>query len=142
MCKSKKQKPSFNSRKSEKKVHEMREEEREDSDELFMGSIEVMQADLVLVDAVTMQKESQKWTQELKINDCMLNLKLDTGAECNVLPVKDFRKVANEKALLKSSCRLVTYSGHTMEPKGKAVLKCDYKGNECQLEFQVVDQLS
>lgn len=140
MCKSKKQKTSFKSRKSEKKVHEMREEENEDSDELFLGSIEVMQAYVVPVDTVSMQQESQKWKQELKINDCMLNLKLDTGAECNVLSVKDFRKVANERALLKSSCKLVTYSGHTMEPKGKAILKCDYKGNECHLEFQVVER--
>jgi len=78
----------------------------------------------------TMESENKKWTQEFRINNCILTFKLDTGAECNVLSYKDFEKTSKTTSLKKSNCSLVTYSGHTMEPKGKAMLKCGYKDNE------------
>ena len=51
------------------------------------------------------------------MNNFLLTFKLDTGAECNVLPY-----IGKKTPLLKSNCRVVTYSGHTMETKGKAIL--------------------
>lgn len=66
-------------------------------------------------------------------------MKLDTGAECNVLSTRDFEKITNKEAVLqKSGCKLVTYSGHTMATKGKAKLKCDFKVKEYELEFQII----
>lgn len=64
-----------------------------------------------------------------------------TGAECNVLSVRDFEKIPNKNAeLLKSGCKLVTYSGHILKRKGKAKLKCDFKDNEYDLEFQIIEK--
>lgn len=135
MCKTPKQKG--NSKKTERKVHEL---EQEENVEMFLGYVEMKENATKRLDVVSANaKENQKWTQALKINNHELTFKLDTGAECNVLPYKDFEKVANKKALLKSNCKLVTYSGHTMEPKGKVKLKCYYKDKDHEFEFQVVD---
>lgn len=58
-----------------------------------------------------------------------------------MLSFKDFERTSNKTTTLKNlNCTLVTYSGHTMETKGKVWLKCGYKDTECDLEFQVVDE--
>lgn len=67
----------------------------------------------------------------LKINNCEITFKLDTGAEFNVLPYNDFLKVKEVEML-------VPYSGLKMEPKGSALLQCD----EFQLEFQIAETIS
>ena len=56
------------------------------------------------------------------------------------MPYKDLKKIFDKKTpLLKSNCKLVTYSGHTMEPNGKAMFKCYHMDKEYQLEFQVAE---
>ncbi len=128
----------------EKKIHEI---EQEEIAELFIGTIDIERSEqtaskwLAQMNTVsTMESENKKWTQEFRINNCILTFKLDTGAECNVLSYKDFEKTSKTTSLKKSNCSLVTYSGHTMEPKGKAMLKCGYKDNEFELELQIVDE--
>lgn len=53
----------------------------------------------------TENNNSKKWTQKLKSNNSVLTVKLDTGAECNVLSVRDFERITNKDAVLqKSGC--------------------------------------
>ncbi|RXN08425.1 retrotransposon-like family member retr-1 [Labeo rohita] len=128
----------------EKKVHEIEQEDAE----LFIGTIEIEQSEEKaskwlpqMYTVSTMESETKKWTQEFSINNSLLTFKLDTGAECNVLSFKDFEKTSNKTTTLKkSNCTLVTYSGHTMETKGKVWLKCGYKDTEFDLEFQIVEE--
>ncbi len=95
ICKTPKQKGNL--RKLEtKKIHEIEEEEIA---ELFIGTIDIERSEqtaskwLAQMNTVsTMESENKKWTQEFRINNCILTFKLDTGAECNVLSYKDFEK--------------------------------------------------
>ncbi|XP_057191716.1 uncharacterized protein K02A2.6-like isoform X1 [Triplophysa rosa] len=141
MCKTQKQ--IDKSKYSTKKVHEIGQE---DFTELFIGAIEEEQAKNKVKmqinevnDATAVNKD--KWTETLKINKSSISFKLDTGAECNVISYKDFQAVAgNSVSLCKSNCVLVAYSGHKMEPKGKAKLICQFKDNEAEIEFQVLEK--
>ena len=140
MCRSQKQ--QFKPRKTEKKVHEIQEED----DVMFMGCIEIKASEQtdekIQLDTVsTANSDSNKWTQQLKINNSVLTVKLDSGAECNVLSMRDFERITNKDAVLqKSGCKLVTYSGHMIATKGKTKLKCDYKDKEYELEFQIIER--
>lgn len=108
MCRSQKQ--QFKPRKTEKKVHEI---EQEEDDVMFMGCIEIRpseqtDAKFQLDTVSTENNNSKKWTQKLKLNNSVLTVKLDTGAECNVLSVRDFERITNKDAVLqKSGCKLL-----------------------------------
>jgi hypothetical protein len=67
---------------SETRVHEVRKEETTDNssteeDELFIGEITTTTAKNVLI-------------TNLKVNGKNVNFKIDTGAQCNVLPEEIF----------------------------------------------------
>ena len=78
MCSSK----NLNTQMSETRVHEVRKEETTDNssteeEELFIGEITTTTAKHVLI-------------INLKVNVKNVNLKIDTGAQCNVLPEEIF----------------------------------------------------
>ena len=92
MCRSQKQ--QFTPRKTERKVHEIEQEEVA----MFMWCTEIRESEQTdsefqLNTVSTVNNNSKKWTQELKVNNSVLNVKLDTGAECNMLPIKDFERI-------------------------------------------------
>ncbi len=81
MCNTQKQKGK--PRKLEKKVHVI---EQEEIAELFIGTIVIERSEqtaskwLAQMNTVsTMESENKKWTQEFRINNCILTFKLDTG---------------------------------------------------------------
>lgn len=141
MCKTQKQKDK--TKFTVRKVHEI---EQEDHTELFVGALEEKQTEKkterqVNKAADTTVVEKDKWTETLKVNKRVLSFKLDTGAECNVSSYKDFRAVAGKSVTMrKSNCVLVAYSGHKMEPKGKVKLICQFKDNEAEIEFQIIEK--
>lgn len=105
----------------------MHEIEQKALGEMFMGSIKTCQgertelANLHLVSKNVDQ--SKMWMEMLKLNNKMLQLRLDTGAECNVMTWH----------LLKLICWVITFSVRKIEPKGKANPKCDYKDKTLNL---------
>lgn len=80
-------------RDSSKQVSEFRCDDS-DTDELFIG---------VLGTRPLKQKD---WMQSVVINKPQVNIKLDTGAQCNVLPYALCCKLSREK-MKKSKTRLV-----------------------------------
>ena len=54
-----------------------------------------------------------------------LKLQLDTGATCNVIPLKTLSEIeGNNINFMKSKAILKFYGGHTINSKGKIFLKC------------------
>lgn len=85
------------------------------------------------------EAEKSRWTEVLTVNGETVIFRLDTGACCNVLPLKILKKVTKGDMLLfESRTKLVSYSRHKMEPEGMAKLKCEYKTQAQELEFQVI----
>jgi predicted aspartyl protease len=58
----------------------------------------------------------------LKVNEHTTSFKIDTGAQCNVVPVSLCRKVGIEYNH-KTGAKLVSYSGHEIKAVGKATIE-------------------
>lgn len=67
----------------------------------------------------------------------MLTFKLDTGADCNLLPLAIFQVAGKEVPLKKSSIKSVTLFSHMLVPLAMGKLKCEYKSEMHDVEFQI-----
>lgn len=113
-----------NSRKVDVLTPQLREEEDSDG-ELYVHAIG------------SENGNKNSWYEEILINGNVINTKLDTGAECNVLDVNTVRKcnLVLEKSPYKF---LVAYSQHKMKVLGKVTSECIIKKQPRAVEFQVV----
>ena len=91
--------------------------------------------------ATTGEKDEEH--ASLKINHTTLRMKLDSGAETNILNKKDYEaavpKRQRQSKLKPSAAKLTAFRGHNIPVIGKCYLKCQYKGATQVLEFQVVE---
>lgn len=77
----------------------------------------------------------------VQLNGKTVELKVDTGAKCNVLPQKTFMQVSTRKdiTLQKTDANLVAYGGSKIETMGLAMLSCYLKEQHHTIPFFVVD---
>ena len=61
------------------------------------------------------------WKVNMKISDKTVDMKFDTGAQCNVLPNHVYKQISH-KPLKASKSRLVSYSGHRLNTVWKVSL--------------------
>lgn len=118
----------------EKMRHTQTEKQRrihrvECDDEMFLGMIEMKETEWFQIEGNDVEtKEVQtgveKWTETLKVNKNNLIVKLDTGADCNFISVRELEMLKIDRKEMKNSrCKLVTYSGHNMSPLGQQRIK-------------------
>lgn len=84
-------------------------------------------------------KDNEKWSGTVRINSQNLKLKLDTGANCNVLSEKEVKRLG-EKINESKTKRLITYSGESIDVIGQVTLICETKKMKRKVNFQVVKQ--
>ena len=75
----------------------------------------------------------------MKPCDKTVNMKLDTGAQCNVLPYHVYKQISH-KPLKASKSRLVSYSGHRLNTVGKVTLLVSTKNKYIPLKFEIVKE--
>ena len=76
-----------------------------------------------------------------QLNDWKVNVKiqkLDTGAQCNVLPLHVYKQINRNEPLKRSNSRLVSYSGHRLDTVGKVTLLVSTKDKYVPVEFENV----
>lgn len=83
--------------------------------------------------------ESDKWCGTVRIKNKSLKLKLDTGANCNVLSEKDVIKLGGKMYESKTK-RLLTYSGEAIKVIGQVTFVCETQKKRKQVDFRVVKQ--
>jgi hypothetical protein len=67
-------------------------------------------------------------------------VKLDTGAQVNVMPVKVYNSLKTKsKVLQPTKVKLTAYGGNRIPVLGTCQLKCKYKNEAHNLEFYVVN---
>ena len=98
-------------------------EENAAMDELFIGSI-----------SDNNQEFSKLWYSKICLGTTQVHFKLDTGSEANIIPLKVFSKL-DHQVLRPSKCKLITYSGQCIVPKGEATILV----NGRRLRFQVTE---
>ena len=79
------------------------------------------------------------WYADMRINNQEVQLKLDTGAQCNVLPYTLFKAVGGKQIVNSNVKKLVTFTGEKIKTVGRALLECEFKDKFYVLEFQIVD---
>ena len=98
------------------------------------------------IDGLSVDSMNESGSEEhvwLSINNKRMQLKLDTGAEANVLTKKDFDKAVPKKQraskMRETKAKLTAYGGHDIPTLGKCFLTCHFKGERHVIEFQVVE---
>ncbi|XP_046858591.1 uncharacterized protein K02A2.6-like [Xenia sp. Carnegie-2017] len=126
--------------KSQRTVHEVSDEE------LFIGAVNAIKPtqqrtsskvdNRMNIEAV--EKSNDEWYSELKFGRHLVNVKVDTGAKCNVLSKKLFDKVKEaEQQVTKTNTKLMSYSGDSVQTLGQAVMTCSYKDKRYNLLFYI-----
>lgn len=82
--------------------------------------------------------EGKKWSASLKIGEKYLKVKLDTGAECNVLSKQEAERLALSIEG-SSTKRIVTYSNTSVPVIGEAKVKCESRNKTKIYTFKIVD---
>lgn len=84
--------------------------------------------------------DKNDWMLSLKVNDCDITFKLDTGSDVNILPSKYLHVLGiPTDNLLKSVIKLSAYSGNNLNVMGKVFLRLCYKDKTVMAEFQIVN---
>ena len=84
------------------------------------------------------QGHGKKWFANIKMNGGSQRCQLDSGATCDVMSIKDMRRLAPEAKLLPSQTRLVLYSGQSMHSIGIFQTECVVRGKAHKLRFEIV----
>lgn len=126
-CKKKLWKNSHKSNDSpSKQIHCCEEPEDDDDDSLFIGTI-----------AENTNLECDNFTEKLYMEGNSYKIKLDTGAQCNVLPKWVIEKT-NANINPSKVKHLVSFSNHRMKVLGETLIPCTIAGRQCKIAFKVV----
>lgn len=76
----------------------------------------------------------------MSISSRWFNFKIDTGAECNVIPIKYIIKLGKQSLIRECDQRIVAYGNYKINVVGFIVLKCTKEnGMTYPIKFVVVD---
>lgn len=78
------------------------------------------------------------WYQKIRVQDNTIRMKLDTGAEVNVLPLYYVRQM-KKVTLQKCDQRIQAYGGTSLHPVGVVDLVCMHKNDISMQKFVVID---
>lgn len=84
------------------------------------------------------QGRGKKWFVNLKMNGGFQRCQLDSGATCDVMSIKDMRRLDPGAKLLPSQTRLVLYSDQVMQSRGIFHTVCVVRGKVHKLQFEIV----
>lgn len=126
MCFSKKPKDP-----NPQKLHDVQQTDpNEDSspDDLFIGEIDALN-----------KPPGNELFVALQVNGEDIRFKIDTGAQCNVIPEHTFAKFAIKPALRRTNTKLTAYGGTRVPIKGKCQMTTKLGSKAIDAEFYVVE---
>ena len=87
-----------------------------------------------MIESISTEEKVEKLYALIKLteNDSELVFKIDTGAKANIMPLKDFNKLAKKPALLLTADVLTSYTGEQLKVLGTANLKVQYRNQTPQ----------
>jgi hypothetical protein len=101
-----------------KQVHNIdQDENEEEEDQLYVGTIRINKIG-------KKQKEKDSWYEQIEVEGQKVKIKLDTGADTNLIPLKIFQKISHPQKLVKTRINLEAYGGYKLKVVGKAELEC------------------
>ena len=79
------------------------------------------------------------WNVDLNASGSMINFKIDTGAQIDVLPHREYLKLYKRPKLVKTATKLKAYNGTPISVVGKYFVEVRHKGEVLQIPFIVAD---
>lgn len=123
---------TFN-RNNKRNVHELNSEAVFPVDESNLPFIDDIVLDSVLI------RNDNMWTVEASINNKVVKFKIDTGANCNCMPVELFHSLDLPNELINDNrVTLVAYGNNKIESEGSVVITCAVKGVRYNIKFILV----
>jgi len=93
------------------------------------------------VDTVHVETNSQCWIVPLEINGTVIPMKLDTGANANIIGETDYLSIQQRPKLRTSKVKLTAYAGHNVPVKGQCVMNIRREGNsKCYKSLFIVTE--
>ena len=91
--------------------------------------------DSIMIEHIKKNGNHKDWICPIIINDAIVPMKLDTGAQANVLSWEDFKNI--KANLHEHSETLLGYTGDKLNILGKCLVKVQYKDITCRRVFYV-----
>ena len=85
---------------------------------------------------------TNEWSVLLDTNGSDIQYKIDTGAQCNVLPKVVYNQLLDRPKLKKTSVKLSAYNGTEIPVSGKCLAKIKHKNTVTHVLFIVADTKS
>ena len=79
-----------------------------------------------------------EWIIPMDINDTLITIKLDTGAQANIIPERDYKKLNKQPKLQPSEVKLKGYTGTEIPVLGSCYLVVKHKDKSAKLHFLVI----
>ena len=85
------------------------------------------------------KNEVSNWNITLSSNGTPTSYKLDTGVQCNIIPVKNLENISPKPYLQPVNVKFSAYNGSKIPVVGKYSLTLAHKNNSFKVSFTVVD---
>lgn len=116
----------------QKKLHECHTEVQDE--DFFVDTLECSK---VKVESL---RKNDVWMESVFLcNQDFVDFKLDTGAQCNVLPLKRLKSLNVKYKLEPANFKVVTYANKELDTLGSVTLDAIVRGRKGKIKFVVVD---
>lgn len=105
----------------------------EQMEELFIGPVGTHE------ETDKHEDKTKDWFVNLKVNHKRLQLKIDTGAQANIISQNTLKQIRRNPQVTNTAVRLINYSGEKIPVVGKCIIKVCHRGISHKLEFVVVE---
>ena len=95
-----------------------------------------LQLEELFIGQVQKDDHKQEWKASLQVNNNLVEFKLDTGAQANVIPSDVFNSL---KGMKTTKAKLTGFNGSEIPVAGVARMICKYKDKQIDSDFFVVE---
>ena len=106
-----------------------------ESDQAAQPIVEDEQLEELFIGQVQKDDHGQEWKASLQVNNNMVEFKLDTGAQANVIPSDVFNSLKGTPQLKTTKAKLTGFSGSVIPVLGVARMICKYKDKQIDSDF-------
>ena len=92
-----------------------------------------------MVNISQIKNKPSDWNITISSDGIPISYKIDTGVQCNVIPVESLENISLKPDLQPVNLKLSPYNGSKIPVVGKCSLTLDHKNNSFQVSFIVVD---
>ena len=92
-----------------------------------------------MVNISQIKNKPSDWNITISYNGIPISYKIDTGVQCNVIPVESLGNISPKPYLQPVNLKLSAYNGSKIPVAGKCSLTLDHKNNSFKVLLTVVD---